>query len=167
MGTLPTPTRIFKPRIKQSSLLKHLKTCAWLIICVLAGCSHSTPWQHQEMVSCLPAFKSSKLTLAPPNLYTGIGVELLKGHEATRGFFNVFVGQMSSDEGIVWINDQPIYFKGTLMEGKQRLLLPPAITKEIVNALLEGQNVSASIRGYAASLSAETFQTQYQKFSVN
>lgn len=125
----------------------------------LAGCARTSSWQYQEMASCLPEYRSSKLTLAPLNPFNGIGIELIKAEGILRGFFNIHAGQMASDEGIVWINNQPICFKGTLMEGRQRLLLPPAITRDIIQALCEGHAVTTSIQGYATALSNQTAQT--------
>ena len=126
---------------------------------VSAGCAHKSPWQYQQMVSCAPEYQSSKLTLPPPNPFNGIGIELIQREGSTRGFFNVHAGHMSSDEGVIWINNQPICFKGTLMEGNQRLLLPAAITRDIIQALTERQSVTASVPGYVTTLSELTAQT--------
>ncbi len=139
-------------------MVRILKFLASLTFFALAGCIQNSPWQYQEMASCSPEYKSTKLTLPPPNPFNGIGIELIKTEGVMRGFFNVHAGQMASDEGVIWINNQPICFKGILMEGKQRLLLPHAITRDIIQALAEGQSVTASIQGYATALSTDTAQ---------
>ena len=154
-------------------ILKFSKACAlcsviWVFF-ALAGCVQSSLWQYQEMVSCSPEYKSAKLTLAPSNPFSGVGIELIKSADTTRGFVNVHAGQMASDEGVLWINNQPICFKGTLMEGRQRLLLPLAITRDIIQALAEGHSVTASINGYSTVLNDQTAQTtlKFKELSNN
>ena len=144
-----------------------ITTALFALAGCLPGCVHSSPWQYQQMASCAPEYQSSKLTLAPPNPFNGIGIELIKGEGTTRGFFNVHAGQMASEEGVIWINNQAICFKGTLMEGRQRLLLPHAITRDIIHALAEGNPVTASIQGYATALSDLTAQTALKFKELN
>jgi|GEM_PF-6436066 hypothetical protein len=127
-----------------------------ICICLFlqAGCTHSSQWQYQNMSSCTPAYNYAKLNYTPENLSTGIGIEILKG-EKTQGFFNIYSGKISSAEGILWIDHSPIYFKGTLLEGKQRLALPPAITRDIIDSLQSGRHIIATLPGYYTEISQE------------
>ena len=129
----------------------------------LVGCHRQSPWVYQKMVSERPAFQSGKLGFAPSN-HMGLSVEFIKSEKETEGFLIVYAGQIASNEGVIWVDNHPIYFKGTLMEGKQRLLLPKAITRDIIQALSYEQHVIASLQGYTVTLDPTSFKTQFQNF---
>ena len=144
-------------------VIKSLLFVFTISLVILTSCARTCAWQYQEMLSAAPAYKAAQLTFVPENTFTGIGIQLMKGEAGTSGFFNVYSRQLSSAEGTLWINGQPVYFKGTLLAGGQRLRLPEAVTQAIIQSLLKNDEVIASLPGYSTQLISDNFSDQYHK----
>ncbi len=124
----------------------------FLLLALATSCSAPSVWRYQEMASNSPHFQSSQYSLLPENTFSGLGVQLIHLEDQTVALLNVYSRQINSNEGILWIDQKPIYFKGHLLEGNQKLQLPDAITAILIKALDEEKEVIASIDNFSTRI---------------
>lgn len=132
-------------------MLRNARTL-FLLILILGSCRPS-PWIYQSVCSDFPQFNSSQITYLSKDPFQEIEVQILNGHFGKIVFFNALCGELKSDLFTLKIQERHYQYRGMMMEGNQRLMLPLEAAEQLLSAIFKGYEVFASMDHYYANLS--------------
>ena len=136
-----------------------------IVSLLLAGCAQKG-WIYTQVISDCPQFNSAQLRHIPHNAFSGIEVQFLKGEFGILCFLSVYSRQILSNHVVLMIEGTQTEYTATLMQGEQRMLLPPEATENMIRALLSGNAVVIYLEGFSTELCPENFLRKYKKFNL-
>jgi hypothetical protein len=115
--------------------------------------------------------RSTRLSYFSHDPLHGIDLEFLQTPEHLKAYLNVhsmpvppISGNPKSSLVKLKIHTETLSFQAYRLEGGQRFLLPDEITKTLIEALTNGQEVSISLSGYNSLVKAEDFSKKFEHF---
>lgn len=137
----------------------------------LSGCNQPCEfWEYNETITSCPQYNSAIITIPPQERPNSAYAEFVRSSFGIRMHLNLlcFVVPTIDEEGTkstftVFISDQTFSYVGDLLEGGQRLLVPPDATELITQALLEGVPVVIKLGLFKIELMPDNFGELYCK----
>lgn len=143
---------------------------ALFLFLLATSCSSSScpKWQIEETITCSPCYNSGKIFFPPPDEFSGLELELARGPDDVRMYINVFSIEISGEaddsnaaQVLVDFGGEAETFTANILQGGQRLLLPPEATERILSSLLDGDYITISVDRYKAEIPSENFPKLY------
>lgn len=111
------------------------------------------------------------LCLPPQNAFRNLEVFFQKDETDTKIFLNTYSTPFQKDEaGIspitIYIDGTPNYFKGFVLAGNQRILLPIDATELLLVALNEKKVIVIATEKYSTEVHSEDFDQLFNKFNA-
>lgn len=148
--------------------------CILFSICILTSCSESPrQWLFSSTAGSHPDFRSSKLSLAPENDFTGLEIEILNTSQGRHVYVNAFSLELQAEGrssegyptisvGIEFAGHQEIV-TGFLLQGGHRILLEEQAGCMIIEALHCHQNINLTVAQFSTTIIPDEFTKHYQK----
>ncbi len=130
------------------------RTLSTLLLLLFSACSPQNAWIHRKVCSDCARFNSTQLIYCSQSSYSGIEVQFLKGEFGIIGSLNVYAYSIQTPTLLFRIEDETYSFEGIVMEGGQKLQLPPEATDLLIQALLDGHKVQIFMGQFYTELEA-------------
>ena len=139
---------------------------------LLAGCASKQGWNHTAIQSGNKEYNTHRLVYPVKNPFRNLEIEFCRIGEFTTVYINVhshYIPPLPEDEkkALIFIKTKGkhITLIGDLLEGGQRLKLPPLASKHLIDALRSSKNVTISLDSrYETPLDTTAFKEEYRKF---
>ncbi len=135
-----------------------------LLVFSLTGC-RGKGWFYSDVKSDCARFNSALLSHCSPEAFNGIELQLLRGEFGILAFLNISSGSLNSPTAALEIEGIRYLYTAHVMQGGQRVLLPPEAADFIITSLLNGLNVKICLNGYMSEFFPENFARKYKCFS--
>lgn len=145
---------------------KEILWVSFLLFFINSSCTSSScpQWNVLTISSEEPCVEYSKSFFSSCNTFNGIEAEFLYDGNETILFLNIqtlVFNPSYLDENVatilISIGDQTYEISGEILQGGQRIRVPPEAKKIIIDALLEGCEVGLVIGRYQATLIPDHF----------
>jgi hypothetical protein len=141
------------------------------ILLFIVGCTGHSHWTADRIHSEKKEFSSTKLSYLSADPVHGIDVELINIEERVAVYLNVHSIPVPPHQGNpknalvkLDIDSHTHRAEAYRLEGGQRFLLPDEISKQFIEALQQGKEVTLSLPGYRSTVKAEDFSGKFQQF---
>lgn len=145
-----------------------------LFLLIFFSCSPDLrQWQHSANKGTHADYRSVRLSLEPENDFSGLEIEMLHTSQGIAIYINVFGLELRPEsknpQGYslisVWIkrNEQSQEFKGFLLQGGHRVLLPKNASHLIIDALHAHEQMEISVAHYSSTIIPDNFVECYKK----
>lgn len=148
---------------------------AVLALCIFFCCGCSSPacrqWELQEILTKRPCFNGGRLILGPDSNISQLEMELIRNRSGIRFYINLlFLQALPLKEDpcltkveIIFENQEPWIIYPYLLEGGQRLMLPQAISEQLIQALTEDRPFTVKIGRSQLTAIPDNFLAAYEK----
>jgi hypothetical protein len=142
----------------------------FLLLCFTSCNKTCHQWKEEETLTTCFCYNSGKIFLRPPARQGSIELELTRGTYGLRLYVNIFSLEAQPEECdptktmvIFDVGDDSITIFGDLLEGGQRILLPPNATQWVINLLNSDQEFVVHVGRYSSTIISTGFTEAYQK----
>lgn len=154
----------------RSSLTLLFRLSILLILCTSCAAVPCREWQFTCIKTPDPCFSSSRLILRTSNRFRGLDVEFIQTANGMEMHLNAFSlpfsnapDDPSKTSVKITIEDEVWVILAERLDGGQRLLIPFAVSQQVVAALLNEQDVQIQVGRYQEELLAQGFAILYEK----
>lgn len=148
---------------------------ALVALCIFFCSGCSTPacrqWELQEILTKRPCFNGGRLILGPDSNVSQLEMELIRNPSGIRFYITLLCLEalpLKEDPSltkveIVFENEESLTIYPYLLEGGQRLLLPPAVAEQLIQALTDDRSFIVRIGRSQLTAIPDNFSTGYEK----
>lgn len=148
---------------------------ALMALCMVLFNSCTSPacrqWELQEIITKRPCFNGGRLILGPDSNTSHLELELIRNRSGIRFYITLLLLQappLKEDPcltkvDIIFENQQPWIIYPYLLEGGQRLLLPSAISDQLIQALIDELPFIVKIGRSQLNAIPDNFVQSYEK----
>lgn len=152
--------------------IQNIVSVLFLFPCLfLSSCKKTSPqWSSEQTITSCVSYNSGKIFLRPTCRQGSIELELTRGTCGLRLYVNIFTLMAQPEDCdpsktlvIFDVDDESISIFGDLLEGNQRILLPPHATDWLINVLKSDQEFIVHIGRFSSTIVPTGFSEAYEK----